>query len=113
MPRLPFAAPPGASGCGPATVFGVVFVHCPGCCDAAAMSTPVFAATWDWGLFGLYVLVVLRFEHERSVTELVMIIDGELAVSECWLTAAETDFLLFSKDVLAAAAKDSVQLPKP
>ena len=105
-----FAAPPGASGCGPATVFRawlgppllsvvVVFVHCPVCCDAAAMSNPVFAATWDWGLFGLYVLVVLRFEHERSVTELVMIIDGELAVSECWLTAVETDSLLFSKDV--------------
>ena len=107
-----FAAPPGASGCGPATVFCawlgppllsvvVVFVHCPGCCDAAAMSTPVFAATWDWGLFGLYVLIVLRFEHERSVTELVMVTDGELAVFDCWWTAAETDFLLFPKDVLS------------
>ena len=52
-------------------------------------------------MFGLYVLVVLRFEHERSVTELVMIIDGELAVFDCWWTAAETDFLLFSKDVLS------------
>ena len=55
-----FAAPPGAPGCGPATVSCAwlgppplsVFVHCPGCCDAAAMSTPVFAATWDWGLLG-------------------------------------------------------------
>ena len=46
-------------------------------------------------------LVVLRFEHERSVTEFVMIIDGELAVSERWLTAVETDFLLFFKDALS------------
>ena len=107
-----FAAPPGAPGCGPATVFCawlgppplsvvVVFVHCPGCCDAAAMSTPVFAATWDWGFFGLHVLIVLRIEHERSVTELGMVNDGELAVFDCWWAAAETDFLLFPKGVLS------------
>ena len=87
MPLVVARPPCSVLGWGPPLLsVVVVFVHCPGCCDAAAMSNPVFAATWDWGLFGLYVLVVLRFEHERSVTELVMIIDGELAVSECWLT---------------------------
>ena len=102
-----FAAPPGAPGCGPATVSCVwlgppplsVFVHCPGCCDAAAMSTPVFAATWDWGLLGSYVLTVLRIEHERNVPGLGMVNDGELAVFVCWWAAAETDFLLFPKGV--------------
>ena len=77
----------------------VVFVHCPGCCDAAAMSTPVFAATWDWGLFEFYVVTVLCIEHERYVPELVMVNDGELAVFVCWWAAAETDFLLFPKGV--------------
>ena len=63
------------------------------------MSTPVFAATWDWGLLGSYVLIVLRIEHERNVPELGMVNDGELAVFVCWWAAAETDFLLFLKGV--------------